>query len=92
MVNSEDEGVLDFVKVASNDAMKHLLSELIGFSMLSLMDKENIALLDELYLMSINERIKALCESDDIPFDVGCDMSVKAKMDLQKLIKTYSKV
>jgi len=92
MVNSEDEGVMDFVKMASNDAIKHLLSELIEFSMLPVMDKENRALLDKLYLMSINSRITELCESDGIPFDIGIDMSVKAKFDLEKLIKTYSKV
>lgn len=92
MVKSEEGDVLDWIKMASNDAMRHLLSELIEFSMLSVMDKENIALLDELYLKSINSRITELCESDGIPFDAGVDMSVKAKLDLEKLIKTYSKV
>ena len=91
MLNSE-EGVLDWIKMASNDAIKHLLNELIEFSMLPIMDKDNRALLDKLYLMSINSRITELCESEGIPFDVGVDMSVKAKLDLEKLIKTYSKV
>lgn len=91
MLNNED-GVMDFVKMASNDAMKHLLTELSGFSMLSVMDKENIALLDELYLKSIKSRIAELCEDADLTFDVALDMNIKAKEDLQRFLKTYTKV
>jgi hypothetical protein len=92
MVKSEEGSIEDFIKVASNDAIKHLLSELIGFSMLSVMDKENTDLLDKLYFMSIVERIGLLSKSEGLTFEQGLDMSVKAKEDFSRFLKTYTKV